>query len=428
MSAGSRAWAGTLGRLAASPWMVLLAIAAGIAVGQAAPGLAGPLEYASEFYIELLKMVVLPFMVAAVIFSLRKLVDGGGQFAVLPRVAAVFAGSFLAAAAAGLLAGLLLAPGSHLPTATLVSMGRLAGSEALGGRHDTFALLARPDPALSQGAGELIKALIPVNVFASLAQGDTLKVMAFSLCFGLAAGGGRDRSRSLTAVLETVYRACLLLTQWFNRLLPLALFAIVASQTARTGLEPLRAMVKFLLALLLGSLGLLALSLLALRLASRRPLLEVLRSQREPLLMAVATRTSSACMPAMTASLAGPLGFPRSRIELLVPLGISLLRTGQTFYYVVATLFLAQLYDVRLGAGGLAVVAAGAVLTGFASAGTSGIVAMSLTGLLCAHLRLPFDAVMALFVAVDPVCDLLRTVVGVVGNEAFAALASGREA
>ena len=41
---------------------------------------------------------------------------------------------------------------------------------------------------------------------------------------------------------------------------------------------------------------------------------------------------------------------------------------------------------------------------------------------------MPFEAALALFVAVDPICDMLRTLVGVVGNNAFAAVAAGRPA
>jgi Na+/H+-dicarboxylate symporter len=253
--------------------------------------------------------------------------------------------------------------------------------------------------------------------------------MAFSLLFGVAAGKSRIRgAESLAGVLVTVYQACLQLTQWFNLLLPLVLFAIIASQIARTGLEPLRAMTKFVAALALGSTLLALASLAALRLVTRRSWSDVLRSQRESMFMAIATRNTAACMPTMITSLVETLGFDRNRVELLVPLGISMLRAGQAFYYVVATLFLAQLYEVHLSLFQLGVVVAGSILTGFASSGMSGVIILSLTGLVCTYLKVPFEAALALFVAVDPICDMLRTLVGVVGNNAFAAMAAGRPA
>jgi len=420
---------GALVRLASHPGVVLGTVVAAVLVGRVAPQLALRLGVIGQIYIDLLKMVALPFMVVAVVFSLRKLLADRSSATILPQLLVSFAATLLLAALGGLLAGLLVGPGRQLAPDTLLAMGQMSGKGALGGRADTLALFGHGvgDPA--QGLGAFLQSLIPGNVFASLSQGETLKVMAFSLLFGLAAGRSRARGAdSLAGVLETIYRACLCLTQWFNGFLPLVLFAIIASQIARTGLEPLRAMVKFLAALALGSTLLVAASLAALRLVTRRAWPEVLRSQRDPMLMAIATRASAACMPTMITSLVESLGFQRSRIELLVPLGISLLRAGQAFYFVLATLFLAQLYDVHLGPVQLGVVVLGSILAGMASAGMSGVLAISLTGLVCAHLRVPFEAALALFVAVDPVCDMFRTLVGVMGNTAFAAVVAGRPA
>jgi Na+/H+-dicarboxylate symporter len=420
-------------RAAASPWLAAACILAGIGLGQLAPQVAARLGILGDIYISLLKMVVLPFMVAAVIFSVRRLFTDRASLRILPRVLTVLAAAFLLAALAGLLAGLVIAPGRHLSERTLLVMGRLAGNGGVGGGvgggHQELALFGADLPVPRPGLADLVKALIPGNIFAALTQGATLQVLAFSLLFGMAAARAPERiAGALVQALETVYRACLELTRWFNLALPLVLLAIVASQTARTGLEPLRAMFRFLVALGLGSLVLVGASLWALRAVSGRPWPVVLRSQREPLLMAAATRSSNACMPAMIASLTDGLGLSRSRVELLVPLGISLLRIGPVLYYVVATLFIAQLYGVALGPGQLALAAVAGVMAGFASSGMSGLVTISLTGLVCAYLGLPFEAALALFAAIDPLCDVLRTVVLVAGNIAFAAVASGAPA
>jgi hypothetical protein len=45
-------------------------------------------------------------------------------------------------------------------------------------------------------------------------------------------------------------------------------------------------------------------------------------------------------MPSMIQALCGGLRFQRERVELLVPLGISLLRIGPVLYYVCATMFI----------------------------------------------------------------------------------------
>jgi Na+/H+-dicarboxylate symporter len=423
----ARALLGAWSRLATSPWVVCLSIGAGVATGQATPGLARRVGAVGDLYISLLEMVVLPFMVAAVVFSLRRLLGDRRSLGNLRLILGAFIGFFLASALTGALAALLLGPGRHLPPDTLLAMARLAGGGGLPGSHDALALFARDAGPAAPGLGERVLALIPSNVFTALTRGDTLKVMAFALLFGLAAGcrPGRDTAK-FTDLLETVYQACLTLTHGFNQLLPPALYSIIASQVARTGLQPLRAMAGFLLALAAAGLALVLLSLAALRWVSRRPWAAVLRSQREPMLMALATRNSRACMPSMIVSLDSGLGLPRERVELLVPLGATLLRGGQAFYYALVTVFLAQLYAVRLGPQHLAMIVAGSVLLGFASTGLSGVLVVSSAGMLCGTLGVPFEGALALFMAVDPVCDILRTVVGVVGNDGFTAVATGR--
>ena len=134
------------------------------------------------------------------------------------------------------------------------------------------------------------------------------------------------------------------------------------------------------------------------------------------------------CMPIMIESLTKQLGFARSQVELLVPLSVSLLRIGPILYYVCATLFIAQLYGLTLSAGDLALVMTASILAGFASAGMTGLAIVSLTSITCGYLGLPFEAAFILFLAIDPLCDILRTLVLVIGNTASVALIGVRPA
>ena len=65
-------------------------------------------------------------------------------------------------------------------------------------------------------------------------------------------------------------------------------------------------------------------------------------------------------------------------------------------------------------------------MAGFASSGMTGLVTISLTSMTCAYLGLPFEAAFVLFVAVDPICDMLRTLVLVIGNTAAVAVVCER--
>jgi len=274
-------------------------------------------------------------------------------------------------------------------------------------------------PQKSLNFSDVLTSLVPTNIFAALANGDALKALVFALLFGLAVGRVPERiSVGLSQSLETIYHACQKLMHWLSYALPLILFCMSAAQLGKSGVGPLHAMLQFVLAFFITSALLLVLAAVIIWKRSTHSLGKTLDALRAPFALALATRNSAACMPSMIESLVDNLGFARSRVELLVPLTISLLRVGPMVYYVCATLFIAQLYGHSLGVVEVATVLLASVLAGFASAGMTGLVTVSLVGMTCSYLRLPFEAAFILFLAVDPICDMLRTLILVIGNAA----------
>lgn len=409
-------------RWAINPWVILGALALGAALGLGAPQLALPLGFIGDAYVDLLKMVVLPFMVSAVMFSLQKLLRHGGAGAVLTRTAWVFALALAVVAAVGTASALLIGRISVPSADQVAEYGRIIGQDTAA--NDTAITLdgssAAPQPGL---ADTLRTSLLPTNVFAALAQGEALKALVFALLFGLALGHVAGPSASgLAQALEAVYQSCQHLTRWLNYPLPLVLVCMSASQLARTGAGPLWAMIDFIAGFALASAAVVVLAAGVLWRRGGQSLPATLGHLRAPFALALATRSSATCMPAMIDALCDGLRLARERVELLVPLSVSLLRTGPVLYYVCATLFIAHLYGRDLGAAELLVVATAAVLAGCASAGMTGLVTVSLTSMVCGYVGLPFEAAFVLFLAVDPVCDMLRTAVLVIGNAAAVAV------
>lgn len=403
---------------ALNPWVVLGSLASGFALGAAAPALALQLGVVGDLYVDLMKMTVLPFMVSAIIFSLQRLFREGGTASILGRVALVILAATALVAALGAATLQLMQPGSGLPQHTLETFGRIVGGD-LSANDSVISLHGEDTPTRSASLGEMLASLVPANIFSALANGETLKALVFALLFGFAVGQVPPRmADALTHTLETVYHSCQTLTRWLNYPLPLVLFCMSAAQLAKSGLAPLMAMTQFVLAFYLASGLVLALALAVLWQRSGGSLSHLLHALRAPFALALATRSSISCMPAMVECLVAHLGFARARVELLVPLLTSLLRIGPVLYYVCATLFVAQLYGRTLSVAELLLALAASAMAGFASAGMSGLVTLSLTGMVCGYLGLPFEAAFILFVAVDPVCDMMRTLVLVIGNTA----------
>ena len=404
------------------PWVIIACLLLGFSLGLTQPAIGLELGVVGDIYVDLLKMIVLPFMVSAIVFSLQRLFQEGGASRIAGRVVLAFAGFSMAAAVIGVLTLSLAQPGSNLSETTLTTFGRIVGNDL--SSTDTAMNLYGADMTESKGKSleEVVLSLIPSNIFEALAKGETLKALIFSLLFGMALGHVPNRiAGGLSQTLETVYQTCQTLTRWLNFPLPIVLVCMSASQIAKSGVEPLLAMANFVLAFGAASLIFLALAVLVIWKRSNASLSETLDSLREPFALAIATRSSVTCMPAMIESLVQRLSFAKAKVELLVPLSVSMLRVGPILYYACATLFIAQLYGRSLSAQELGLLLLASVLAGFASAGMTGLVTLSLTSMACGYLGLPFEAAFILFLAVDPICDILRTLVLVIGNTAAVA-------
>jgi Na+/H+-dicarboxylate symporter len=404
--------------LALNPWVVVSMLAAGFALGLYQPDIARNLGIVGDVYVDMLKMIALPFMVSAVIFSLQRLFREGGAGSLLARVGLVFVMFSIVVAALGAATLLVIRPGEDLSVQTRQTFGKIVGND-LNSSDTVMSLQGVDAPAKSVNFADVLVSIVPSNIFAALAGGETLKALVFALMFGFAVGQVPSRiADGLTYSLETIYHACQTLMRWLNYPLPLILLCMSASQMAKTGLGPLQAMAQFVLAFTVASVLALSLATLIIWKRSNASLGQTLGALRGPFALALATRSSATCMPIMIEGLVDRLGFARSRVELLVPLSVSLLRVGPVIYYVAATLFIAQLYGRVLGPSELAIVIAASILAGFASAGMTGLLTVSLVGLTCSYLGLPFEAAFILFLAVDPICDMLRTLVLVIGNSA----------
>lgn len=410
-------------RWALNPWTVLACVLAGGFLGWVAPAPSRQLAAVGVVYVDLLKMIVLPFMISAVIFSLQNLYREGGASRIFRRMALVFIAFSIAATVLAASTSLLFSPGSGLSSETRAALGKLVNADVDSG-NTVMSMRERAEPVPARSIGDVLASLIPENIFAALANGETLKALVFALLFGFAAGQvPRRLSSGLHEALGTVYHACQTLTRWVNLPLPAVLFCMAAAEIARSGLEPLRVMVGFVATFLFLAALLLAAGVMVIARRAGVGYPAVLGALREPFALGVATSNSATCMPAMIDGLARRLKFARARVELLVPLTISLLRVGTVIYLVCGTLFIAALYGRPLSAGDVLLLALVAMLSGFASAGMAGIATVTLVGTTAGYLSLPPDAVFVLLAAVDPLCAMARTAVTVVtGCAAVAAI------
>lgn len=409
-------------KFATNPLTILMCLLSGACLGWVAPEFSKSLAVVGDVYVDLLKMIVLPFMMSALIFGLQKLYRDGGTGELLLRLFVVFAVFAVVAAIVAALIAWLIEPGANLPASVKTALGNIVGSEA-DKSNLNMALRAVDPPAAALSLYAVFTSLIPTNIFAAMVSGEMLKALMFALIFGFAIGHVPAKlSDGFGQSLEAVYHACQQLTRWFNIPMPVVLISMSASQIAETGFEPLRAMLSFVIVFMMASVLLLVISVMVIRSRSGKSYPLVLDAMRETFSLGVATNNAVTCVPAMIDGLVDRLNFARSRVELLVPLTVSLLKAGAIAYFACGTIFIAELYGRELTSIELGTVVVVSVLSGFASTGMAGIMTIALMGTTCKYLGLPFEAAFVLFVAVDPLCAMVRTSVTVISGCAAIAM------
>ncbi len=397
----------SMGRVLRSGWTILFAVSLGIYIGLFQHDLVQYVAPFGHIYLDILKMCILPILVTAITMSIARLLQAEGESSFIQRMLVVFVLSIVMSAILGLAVGLISQPGSGFDKASLVSLGSIvrdSGAPDLEiSAYEPF--VAKEKPSFSK---TFIANLIPENIFSALTTGSSLKVLFFAILFGIALGTtNKKNSQSLMSAIETVYATFSIMVKWLMLVLPFGLLGLIAHDVSQVGIPVLMAMIKFVPIALLGFSALFIISSLIMwqRTGS---LLVPLVALKEAIVMALGTGNAMACLPSAISGLTDELGYDKKSTDLIVPLSLTICRTGPTLYFALATLFVAQLYKVDLGVSDLMAVFVWSIFAGLATAGASGVVLLSMLTLVLEPLGLPAEAVLVLFIVIDPIIGPFR--------------------
>ncbi|MCU0526738.1 MAG: dicarboxylate/amino acid:cation symporter [Elainella sp. Prado103] len=408
-----------------SPWAIVLSVGLSIYLGTYQPQFAAWIAPIGSLYLGLLKMCVLPILLAAITGSMGKLMQANNAGQSIRRVLTVFPLGLLTISGIATTIGALTQPGKNLPRATLERLGVLVNQSGL----DLEISLSDPatDPAPFT-INPILTSLIPDNIFSALSEGQTLKVLLFSIIFGIALGLVKEPvTNSLFDVLDSVYKACNHLIQGLTLLLPIGLCSLLSTQISQLGIDVLLAMIRFVIVTIFTFITIYSLSTLIIWRRASHSLPTILLKLKEPTLLALATSSSLACLPSAIATLSDGLRFDRQTTQLVTPLSITLCRFGSVIYFALATLFVAQLYNKEIGVADWVIVVIGSILAGMSTSGATGVLTLTMLDIVLNPLKLPLEAVLVLLIAIDPILDPLRTLGIVHSGMAATALVARQE-
>ena len=146
----------------------------------------------------------------------------------------------------------------------------------------------------------------------------------------------------------------------------------------------------------------------------RVPILGFLRYIREELLIVLGTSSSEAGLPSLMEKLER-MGCAKSVVGLVVPAGYSFNLDGTTIYLSMATIFLAQVFNVQLSASQLLTIVGILMVTSKGAAGVTGSGFVVLASTLTAINVIPVEG-LALLLGVDRFMSEARSITNFIGN------------
>ncbi len=407
-----------------NPWVVIVSMMLGMFIGAYNKKLAVNLAPFGNMYVSLLKMCVLPILVSAVSYSLGGLLRSHRAQKYLKRLIIVFLLTLVITCAFGLASGILGRPGIGINEDIL---GRIINDSPQ--RLDLEIFFFQPNDPSEQLPGLLkfFVGVIPGNIFYSLTNDRNLQVLLFAIILGCAVGLIHAKaSDDLLVLLDAVFKVFSKIIRWIIYALPFGLFCLMADLISRIGTQILFSMIKFIVVFHICAIFVLIINTLIIWKRSGSSFTHLLSALKEPVILAFGTRNGFATLPSAMDAMHEKLNFDQTSTNLLVPLGLTICRYGNVLYFSVAIIFIAQLYSASLGLSGLMMALICTILAGMATSGATGIVILSMMTIVLEPLNLPLEAVLILFIAIDPIVEPMRTVITVHSSCSAASLIADR--
>jgi Na+/H+-dicarboxylate symporter len=359
----------------------------------------GGLELATTIFLRTIKMIIAPLVFATLVAGVARMGDSGAVGRVAGRALLWFLAASLASLGLGLATVELLHPGTGLH---LRASGVAAGLKA---------------PPLT--AVGFVEHLIPTSIVDAMARNEVLQIVVFAVVVGVAIGNIGPAGRELLRMSEALSAAMLKMTTYVMNLAPIAVFAAVARALTEQGLEVIGTYASYV-----GGFYLALALLWAVMMAAGAAVLgprgqwELVKTIRQPALIALSTTSSEAAYPVLLEKLEA-FGVPNRIASFVLPLGYSFNLVGSMCYCTFAAIFVAQAYDIQLTGPQIAQL----LLLLFVT--SKGIASVPRASLLVVASTLPYfkipDAGVLLILAVDHFLDMGRTATNTVGNSIAAA-------
>lgn len=373
---------------------ILVGLLAGAQFGHDAATTAAKLQFLGTIFLRLIKVIIAPLLFGTLVVGiaghadLKKVGRLGVKslvyFEIVSTIALLIGWAAISLSRAG--------EGVRLPPS--------AASESLNAAPHTVS--------------QLITDIFPENIAKSVAEGQVLQVVVFSILFAMALILVPEaKRRPMLSFAESLSETMFKFTNIVMYFAPVGVFGAVAYTVGHLGLGVLLPLLKLLATMYVALAFFIVCVLFPIALVSRVPVKQFLHAVAEPVTIAFATASSEAALPRAMEEMES-FGVPRETVAFVLPTGYSFNLDGSSLYQSLALLFIAQAAGIPLTIGQQVVMLLTLLVS---SKGTAGVARASLVIVLAAaaSFHLPTEPLFLLF-GIDQLMDMGRTAVNVLGN------------
>jgi len=374
---------------------ILIAIVLGVTVGLLLGEKAGHIKVVGDIFIRLLKMIIIPLILASMVAGIVSLGDVRKLGRIGLRTFFYYTATTLLAVLVGLILVNVIRPGAR------VDMGA----------EEVAELVERETPSVVS----IVEDIVPENVLAAMAQDKVLSIIFFSILLGVAISSVGEKGRGLALLFDAFSGVMMKITGWIMRLAPFGVFALMAYTIGSMGLSVIKPLILYMATVVVG-LSIHAIVTLPALLSTfgRYSPLKFIRDVFSAVATAFSTASSAATLPITMDCVEKNAGVSNKVASFVLPLGATVNMDGTALYEAVAAMFIAQAYGIDLTIWQQVIIMLTATLASIGAAAIPGAGLVTMVIVLKA-VNLPLEGI-GMILAVDRLLDMLRTAVNVWGD------------
>ena len=394
---------------------MVLGITTGILMGPSvgwvdpatAVSVSGWLAFPGKLFLALIQMIVIPLIFASIIRGLAATEDLEQLRKMGLRAVLYFIVTTALAIVIGLVIASLIKPGSYIDSKSI--QATLAAAPV------AEQSVAQADKLDIHDLPQKIITLLPANPLTSMVESNMLQVVIFAMVVGVAlVMMAPAQSKPMLDLLGSLQEVCMTVVRWAMLLAPFAVFGLLAQLTAKLGVEALLGMAIYVGTVLLGLFTLFVVYLCIIFFVARQNPFVFVKSVGSVLLLAFSTSSSAAVMPLSIKTAEEKLKVRPSVSQFIIPLGATINMNGTALYQGVATIFLAQVFGIDIGIGGMALIVITSVGASIGAPATPGV-GIVILSMVLGTVGVPASGI-ALIMGVDRILDMSRTAINVSGD------------